>query len=215
VPKYVSFRTGGVIIAVLALRIMPWKIYASPVAVNLFIGVGALMGSLFGVIIANYYLIRKPQVQDLHHDNPGGRYSYGRGTNLNTLIAAVPASVITLVIALVPALSTVAPFSWPPGTSLGVIFCIAVNWLGPNVHLRAIDLAAQARELRARRPDLRARGERRRHRPAVGGPRRGREDGPCVTRDLPATVNGGRSRTTRHPDRADGRRAALLRSPLN
>jgi NCS1 family nucleobase:cation symporter-1 len=150
-PKYLSFRTGGVITAILALLILPWKIYSSPVAVNLFIGgVGALMGPLFGAMMADYYIVRKAtvEVDDLYRDQPDSRYFYQRGTNLNTVIAMLPASVITLVIALVPVFSAVAPFSWPIGAALGAVFCILVNRMRPNARARALDLSAEAEELR-------------------------------------------------------------------
>jgi NCS1 family nucleobase:cation symporter-1 len=150
-PKRLNFQTGGLITAVLALLIVPWKIYSSPVAVNLFIGgVGALMGPLFGVIMADYYVVRRAQVSvhELYRDEPGTRYFYKRGTNMNTLIAFVPASVITLLIALVPAFSVLAPFSWPIGTALGAVLCLLVNHLRPNAPARVADLAAEAAELR-------------------------------------------------------------------
>lgn len=157
-PKRLSFRHGGVITAVLALLIMPWKIYSSPVAVNLFVGgVGALMGPLFGVIIADYYIIRKAQVDvdELYRAETDTRYFYTRGTNMNTVIALVPASVITLVIALLPAFSAMAPFSWPIGTTLGAILCVAVNRVRPNSRARAIDLRALASEPAVSRDDER------------------------------------------------------------
>lgn len=152
-PQRISFQTGGTITAVLALLIMPWKIYSNPVAVNLFVGgVGALMGPLFGVIMADYYLIRKAQVHvdNLYSDDPGGPYYYRRGTNLNTLVALVPAGLITLVLALVPAFSALAAFSWPIGTALGAGLCLEVNRRRPNARARAADLALEARELNAR-----------------------------------------------------------------
>jgi nucleobase:cation symporter-1, NCS1 family len=153
-PKRLSFQTGGLITAVLALLIVPWKIYSSPVAVNLFIGgVGALMGPLFGVIMADYYVVRRAQVSvhELYRDEPGTRYFYQRGTNMNTLIAFVPASVLTLLIALVPAFSALAPYAWPIGTALGAVLCLLVNHLRPNAPARVADLAAEAEELRTAR----------------------------------------------------------------
>lgn len=152
-PERLSFQSGGAITAVLALLIMPWKIYSNPVAVNLFVGgVGALMGPLFGVIMADYYLIRKAQVDvdSLYSGDPKGPFFYGRGTNLNTLMALVPAGVITLILALVPGFSALAPFSWPVGTALGAALCLEVNRRRPNARLRAADLALERDEVSSR-----------------------------------------------------------------
>lgn len=144
-PKHISFRTGGLITAVLAVVVLPWNLYSSAVAVNLFIGgVGALMGPLFGIVLTDYYLIRRAQVDErsLYSDAPDGRYFYTRGTNLNSVIALVITGVITLCIALIPFFGEVAPFSWPIGVLLGAGMCLLVNRLRPNVHARAADLAA-------------------------------------------------------------------------
>jgi len=37
-PKHIDFQRGGLISAVLALVVLPWKLYSSPVAVNYFLG---------------------------------------------------------------------------------------------------------------------------------------------------------------------------------
>ncbi len=60
-PSKVSFRTGGFITAGLALVVMPWKIYSTPVIINDFLGtLGASLGPLFGIMMLDFYL-RRPQ----------------------------------------------------------------------------------------------------------------------------------------------------------
>jgi nucleobase:cation symporter-1, NCS1 family len=148
-PKHVSFRTGGLITAVLAIVVTPWNLYSNPVLVNQFIGgTGALVGPLFGIIMVDYFLIRKAQlhVESLYSDAPNGRYFYSRGTNLNSLIALLISGAITLAVTLVPAFAALAPFSWPIGVIFGGLMCIVVNRLRPNLHARAADLTQQAEE---------------------------------------------------------------------
>ncbi|MEO7005679.1 MAG: NCS1 family nucleobase:cation symporter-1 [Terrimesophilobacter sp.] len=149
-PKHVSFRTGGLITAVLAVVVTPWNLYSNPVVVNQFIGgTGALVGPLFGIIMVDYFLIRKAQIHtdSLYSDAADGRYFYNRGTNLNSVIALLISGAITLVITLVPAFATLAPFSWPIGVLFGGLMCLAVNRLRPNIHARAEDLLKQAEEV--------------------------------------------------------------------
>lgn len=149
-PKLVSFRTGGIITAVLSVLILPWNLYSSPAAVTLFLGgVGALMGPLFGIIMADYYLIRRAQMhtKDLYSDHPTGRYSYERGTNVNSVLALVIAGSLTICLALLPVFQPLSPFSWPIGTLLGALACLVINRVRPNVHARALDLEAEATEL--------------------------------------------------------------------
>ena len=65
-PKYIDFKRGGLITAVLAVLVTPWNIYNSPVAINYFLGgLGALLGPLFGIIVVDYYLIKRGRVDDV------------------------------------------------------------------------------------------------------------------------------------------------------
>ncbi len=149
-PKVISFRTGGIITAVLSVVILPWNLYSNPAAVHLFLGgVGALMGPLFGIIMADFYLIRRAQLHtdDLYADHPNGRYFYKRGTNYNSVIALAIAGTTTVCVALLPALEALHPFSWPIGTLLGALMCLLINRMRPNVHARSTDLEVQAVEL--------------------------------------------------------------------
>jgi NCS1 family nucleobase:cation symporter-1 len=73
-PKYINFKRGGVITAVASVVVLPWKVFANPVAVNYFLGgLGAFLGPLFGIIIVDYYLIQRSQVKvpDLYRSDPG------------------------------------------------------------------------------------------------------------------------------------------------
>lgn len=137
-PKYVSFRTGGVITSVLAVVILPWHLYSNPVVVNIFLGgVGALMGPLFGIVMADYYLVRrgKVDIKSLYVDQPDGRYYYKRGTNTNAIIALTISGSAALAIALVPALAVMAPFTWPLGTACGALICVLIHRLRPNANV--------------------------------------------------------------------------------
>ena len=121
-PSKVSFRTGGLITAVLALVVMPWKIYSTPVIINYFLGaLGAFLGPLFGIMMVDYYITRKQKVipEDLYRPEPGGAYYYSKGVNPRAIAAFVPAAAIAAVIALVHNFAKEAPFSWVIGAVLG------------------------------------------------------------------------------------------------
>lgn len=120
VPKKMDFKKAGLVAAVLSLVVMPWKIYASPVAVNYFLGaLGAFMGPLFGILMADYYLFRKQRVviDDLYKLK--GSYTYTGGVNLRAVVSFLIASAIAAPIALIPTFSTIAPFAWPIGVVIG------------------------------------------------------------------------------------------------
>ena len=79
-PHKISFRQGAVIAACLGCVIMPWKLVASGV-MNWLGAYGAVLGAVGGVMIADYYLIRKTElvVDELYER--GGRYEYRGGFN--------------------------------------------------------------------------------------------------------------------------------------
>lgn len=121
-PKHINFTRGGIITAILSVVVLPWKVFANPVAVNYFLGgLGAFLGPLFGIIILDYYLIRRAQlnIPHLYRDDPEGEYVYTRGFNLRAVAAFVISATIAATIALVSAFSAIAPFSWFIGAFLG------------------------------------------------------------------------------------------------
>ena len=88
-PSKVSFRMGGMIAAVLGLLFMPWKLLATSGG-YLFTwlgGYGTLLGAIAGVLLVDYYLIRKTRlkVEDLYVR--GGRYEYTNGWNMHAVAA--------------------------------------------------------------------------------------------------------------------------------
>lgn len=127
-PKHIDFKRGGLITAVLALLVMPWNLYSSPAVVVYFLGtLGAVLGPLFGVLVVDYYVIRKGAVSmnDLYQDDPGLAYYYTGGVNYGAVLSALVATMITVPMALVPALHMFSPFGWPVGVVIaGAIYFV-------------------------------------------------------------------------------------------
>jgi NCS1 family nucleobase:cation symporter-1 len=88
--------TGGIITAIIGILMMPWKLYAGAGAYifTWLIGYSSLMGALGGILICDYWLLRKQRldVDDLFRMN--GRYRYMNGVN--------PRAVIALVLSILP-----------------------------------------------------------------------------------------------------------------
>jgi NCS1 family nucleobase:cation symporter-1 len=128
-PEYIDFKRGGLISAVVALLVLPWNLYSSPVAVNYFLGtLGAFLGPLFGVIFADYYLLRRQRitVDDLY-DDESGEYQYRKGWNPRALAAFAPGATVGALVALVPAWHTLAPYSWPIGVVVAGAVYLVIN----------------------------------------------------------------------------------------
>ncbi len=88
-PQKINFRTGGYITGVIGILIFPWKLVADPggYIFTWLVGYSSLLGPVGGIMIADYYFIRKQQlnVTDLYSRN--GRYSFNNGINNNAVIA--------------------------------------------------------------------------------------------------------------------------------
>lgn len=88
-PSKISFRMGGIIAALIGLLFMPWKLLATSGG-YLFTwlgGYGTLLGAIAGILLVDYYLIRKTELKigDLYAR--GGAYEYSGGWNIQALIA--------------------------------------------------------------------------------------------------------------------------------
>jgi NCS1 family nucleobase:cation symporter-1 len=88
-PHRISFRTGGLITACLGIAIMPWKVLESSQGYifTWLVGYSALLGPIGGVMIADYFVVRRCR---LHTDDlyrRGGRYEYSGGVNPRAMIA--------------------------------------------------------------------------------------------------------------------------------
>ena len=119
-PKYIDFKRGGLISAIVALLVMPWNLYHNPAVVNYFIGgLGAFLGPLFGIIMTDYYLLRRAQVRVADLFIEGGPYYYEKGWNPRALVSFAIAAAIAAVLALLPTFNDWAPFSWFIGAFLG------------------------------------------------------------------------------------------------
>ena len=123
-PKRISFTVGGMISAVAALCVLPWKLYSSPTVVNYFLGgLGAFLGPLFGIMIVDYYLIRRGQVDVAKLFVKGGPYHYRHGVNPRAVATFLPTAALSAVIALVPFFAPASPYSWFIGTaSSGLLY---------------------------------------------------------------------------------------------
>lgn len=123
-PEKLNFRRASMIVAIVGLVITPWNLYNHPAVIVYFLGgLGALLGPLFGVIMADYWLIRRAKINvpELYTEDPTGAYFYSNGINRRAIAAFIPAAIISLVIALVPALVTLSAFSWFFGAGIGAV----------------------------------------------------------------------------------------------
>uniref|UniRef100_A0A832MLC1 Nitrate reductase n=1 Tax=Eiseniibacteriota bacterium TaxID=2212470 RepID=A0A832MLC1_UNCEI len=88
-PRWISFRAGGLMTACAGVLMMPWKLLESSQGYifTWLVGYSALLGPIGGVLIADYFVLRRTrlEVDDLYRR--GGRYEYARGVNPAAMVA--------------------------------------------------------------------------------------------------------------------------------
>lgn len=95
-PKKINFRLGGYITGVIGILIFPWKLIADPSGYifTWLVGYSSLLGPVGGIMIVDYYFIRKQQLNTYELYKPHGIYSFKKGFN--------PAALWALIIGIIP-----------------------------------------------------------------------------------------------------------------
>jgi nucleobase:cation symporter-1, NCS1 family len=88
-PRKISFRTGGLITGVLGILMQPWKLVADPNGYIFLwlVAYSSLLGAVGGILIADYYVIRRTTLDLQALYAPRGEYWYLGGFNLWALAA--------------------------------------------------------------------------------------------------------------------------------
>ncbi|CAM3858392.1 NCS1 family nucleobase:cation symporter-1 [Smaragdicoccus niigatensis] len=127
-PQKISWRMGGMIAAFGSVLLTPWNWYANDNAIFWTLGIlGAMIGPLFGILIADFYIVRKQKivVDDLFTLDPNGEYHYEKGYNRAAVYALVVAFVAALLSVMVPKLGHViewlSNYSWFIGMGVGFL----------------------------------------------------------------------------------------------
>lgn len=88
-PKKISFKTGGLITGIVGVLIFPWKLIADPSGYifTWLIGYSSLLGPIGGIMIADYYFIRKQQLNTTELYRHNGEYGFNNGINYKAIAA--------------------------------------------------------------------------------------------------------------------------------
>jgi nucleobase:cation symporter-1, NCS1 family len=116
-PRRISFRTGGLITGVVGVLMMPWKLlsdYGSYIF-GWLVGYSGLLGPVAGIMIADYFVVRRRNLSldDLYRRN--GAYEYRGGWNPRALIALAAGIIVALTGAIVPGLHWLYDYAWFAG----------------------------------------------------------------------------------------------------
>jgi cytosine/uracil/thiamine/allantoin permease len=113
-PRWISFGTGALITGVIGILIMPWKLIASTQGYifTWLIGYSALLGPVAGIMIADYWIVRRTALDPISLYQRGGSYWYRGGWRWGT-VAILAAAVLPNVPGFLAAAGFVARDSVP------------------------------------------------------------------------------------------------------
>lgn len=121
-PSKISFRKAGLITSLFALVIGGlWTSFISQFGISGFVNtLGATLAPLYGIMIVDYYAMRKQELKrDDLYNMESGTYHFRNGWNDNALFAFGIAAVFSVATVWVPVLGQLAGYAWIIGAVLG------------------------------------------------------------------------------------------------
>jgi len=88
-PRHIDFRRGGLITGIIGILIRPWELIADPSGYifKWLVAYSALLGSVGGILIADYFVIRRMRLELPALYQRDGEYWYKGGFNVSALVA--------------------------------------------------------------------------------------------------------------------------------
>jgi len=113
-PRFIRFKTGGLITGILGLLIQPWKLLADPSGYifKWLLGYSGGLGSIAGVLIADYWIVRRKRLrlEDLYLAH--GEYTYHRGWNWRAVVATLGGCALAWGGLVIPWLAPLYSYAW-------------------------------------------------------------------------------------------------------
>ncbi|MGD8307458.1 MAG: NCS1 family nucleobase:cation symporter-1 [Ignavibacteria bacterium] len=122
-PRYINFVKGGLITAVLGIAMMPWKLLAdySAYIFGWLIGYSSFLGPIAGILICDYFLVRKKKLSAVDLYNPEGEYKYRKGFNLKAVYALIAGVFVALIGLIIPEVSFLYDYAWFVGFAVAFL----------------------------------------------------------------------------------------------
>jgi NCS1 family nucleobase:cation symporter-1 len=135
-PKWISFRRGGLITGIVGILMQPWRLLADPSGYifKWLVGYSGGLGSIAGVLIADYWLVRRRRLVlgDLYRTQ--GAYTYAGGWNWRAIVATATGCGLAWIGLVVPALRPLYDYAWFVGFGgAAVLHYVLMSALPPPV----------------------------------------------------------------------------------
>jgi NCS1 family nucleobase:cation symporter-1 len=140
-PRLISFRTGGLITGVVGVLMMPWKLLTDfqSYIFGWLVGYSGLLGPVAGIMITDYFLLRRTHLNVGELYNPKGIYRYGSGVNYRAIFALTAGVVVALIGLIVPPLRWLYDYAW----FVGFLVSSVLYWIAMRSGVRATRSSAE------------------------------------------------------------------------
>jgi len=135
-PQKIDFKMGGLITSILSVLVCPWYFVSSAHAITVFVSIfGAVLGPMFGIMVADYYLVKKQTIvlEDLYTMSPKGSLHFDGGWNKKALLALALSGALSIGLSLAGAFGlmfNVGDWGWLIGSTAGALFYVMANRMG-------------------------------------------------------------------------------------
>ncbi len=127
-PRRISFRLGGLITCFVGILMQPWKLMANygSYIFGWLVGYSGFLGPIAGVLICDYFLIRKKILlpEDLYRR--GGQYEYSRGFHWQAIVALAAGAGVAFIGLVVPPLRPLYDYAWFVGFTVSFLAYFAL-----------------------------------------------------------------------------------------
>jgi len=136
-PRHISFRMGGLITCIMGIVMQPWKLMSSygSYIFGWLVGYSGFLGPIAGVLICDYFVIRRKNLSTHDLYQRGGLYEYSRGINWQAVAALAAGAGVAFIGLFVPTLHVLYNYAWFVG--------FAVSFLAYLVLMRKVEPLAQ------------------------------------------------------------------------
>jgi NCS1 family nucleobase:cation symporter-1 len=133
-PRQINFRRGGLITGVIGIAMMPWELIKDPqrYITGWLVGYSGSLGAVAGVLIVDYWLLRRATLDLRSLYVADGAYRYRRGYNLNAIGATLLGAAVALAGMFWPPMHWLYNWSWFVGFGLaGGAYWLLMRTTGP------------------------------------------------------------------------------------
>jgi NCS1 family nucleobase:cation symporter-1 len=121
-PRFISFRTGGLITGAIGLAIMPWRLVSSSHNyVQWLVDYSAVLGPVAGIMIADYFFLRGTRLDTESLYRREGPYEYRNGINPRAVVALAAGVAAALIGHWVTAFDWLFKLAWFVGFAVAAL----------------------------------------------------------------------------------------------